>query len=435
MKKFSNSSLRITFLILLLAGIFTSGGVSLNANAADSYDTTPPTKLSGFSSNAFHTANSPAVVDVWWHAAEDNVGVFGYVLERSIHPGFANPVIYNLDSVTSYRDKTVKPSTTYYWRIKAKDAAGNLSPEWTNLTATTRVAPVVNKQFTIEGDSASVGYGLTGYVEGPPESYSAERWGEKLGDLLDGTWVVRTVAAGGGRILGDITADRKQEITPLRQPKFERDIVLLWAGTNDIYGLPSRGIAPTAPVVVYKGMKSYVNAVKADGFEVWIMSAYPRSAFGFADKNAERIAFNNLIRADNSFADKFLDIDAWSEFKSNLYNVYYLADNTHLSRLGNQLVAERVYAELVKSPLVIFTPSTLSEGKIGTAYSQVVESSGGNGKRAVSLVTGKMPAGLKLVNETIQGTPLQPGNFSFMLQVKDSLGTSVNRKYNLTISK
>ena len=434
MSKSINSNFILTFVVALLAVVFASSA-ALKVRAADSSDTSLPTNLVGFLYDAFHTANSPAVMEVSWRAAEDNVGVTGYLLERSTNVNFTNPVIYNLDSITSYQDKTVKPSTTYFWRIKAKDAAGNLSPEWTILTATTLAAPVVNKQLTIEGDSASVGYGLSGYNEGPPETYSAERWGEKLGEMLDGTWIVRTVASGGGRILGDITAERKQEITPLRQPKFERDIVLLWAGSNDIYGLPSRGIAATAPPVVYKGMKSYVSAVKADGFEVWVMSAYKRSAFGFTDKNAERIVFNNLIRADNSFADKFLDIDAWSEFKSNLYNVYYLTDNTHLSRLGNQLVAKRVYAELVTAPLVISTPASLPEGKIGTAYSQVVESSGGSGKRTISLVTGKMPVGLKFLNETIQGTPSQPGAFSFTLQVKDNLGTSVNRKFSLTIAK
>jgi lysophospholipase L1-like esterase len=252
--------------------------------------------------------------------------------------------------------------------------------------------------------------------------------------MLDGTWNVRTVAAGGGRILADISADRVRQITSIRKPDYERDIVLLWAGSNDIYGLPSRGVAPTAPLVVYNGMKSYVDAVQADGFEVWIMNAYPRSAFGFADKNAERIVFNDLIRADNSFADKFLDIDAWSEFKSRLDPTYYQADQTHLTKAGNQLVADRIYEELVTSPLTIVTPSALPAGKISAAYSQAVVSSGGKGKRTISLAAGKLPTGLTLVNGTIQGTPSQRGAFSFTLKVKDGLGTSVNRAYNLMVS-
>jgi hypothetical protein len=110
------------------------------------------------------------------------------------------------------------------------------------------------------------------------------------------------------------------------------------------------------------------------------------------------------------------------------------ADQTHLTNAGNQLVADRIYAELITPPLTIATPSALPAGKISAAYSQAVVSSGGKGKRTVSLVAGKLPSGLTLVNGTIRGTPSQPGAFSFTLKVKDSLGTSVNRAYNLTIS-
>lgn len=451
MKSLKTTRVYVRFLtLLLLIGIFYGGATTYKANAAtaDDFistggeksrasrrDDVPPGNPSELTIRAYNTAFSPAVMDVWWNAAEDNLSVTGYVLERSLYSDFTNPKIYKLKSAKSLTDKTVAPATTYYWRIKAMDGAGNLSPEWTVLSASTPSRSIVNKQFIIEGDSASVGYGLDGYAEGPPEVLSSQRWGEMLAQKLDGTWVVKTVAQGGGRILGDIGLLRSAQITPLRQPSFERNIVFLWAGTNDIYGLPSRGIAPTAPEAVYDAMKKYVETVKAEGFEVWIMDAYPRNAFGFTDKDFERIKFNNMLRRDNSFADKFLDIDAWSEFQSRLNKIYYQADEAHMTMRGNAVVAERVYAELVASPMTIITPSTLPAGKISAVYSQPIESSGGKGTRAVSLVTGELPSGLNLVNETIKGTPAKQGTFEFTLQVKDSIGTSVNRKYNLTIQK
>lgn len=292
----------------------------------------------------------------------------------------------------------------------------------------------VSKQFTIEGDSTSVGYGLSGYIEGPPEIYGLERWGAKLDEMLDDTWVVRTVAKGGDGFFGSIPSDRVREIKSNRKPSYERDIVLVWAGTNDIYGLPYRGISANKPLAVYDAMKSYVAALKADGFEVWIMSAYPRSAFGFADKNAERIAFNNMLRADSSFADKFLDIDAWTEFRTNMSLTYYQTDRAHMSGEGNMVVARRVYAELVTSPLSISSPAALKQGQAGKMYSEKLTSSGGNGKPVFSLVKGKLPTGLKLINDSIEGTPTQKGAFKFTMKVRDDLGTSINREMSVIVS-
>lgn len=396
-------------------------------------DVTAPSNIAEFTVAAFHTANNPAVVDISWQSATDNFGVIEYILERSNSADFTNSKVYNFGTVTNFRDKSVIPNTTYYWRIKAKDAAGNISADWISAMKATLIAPVVNKQFTIEGDSASVGYGLSKYEEGPPEVYSSQRWGAKLGEMLDGTWVVRTVAKGGDGILSDIPTDRADEITAFRQPKYERDVVLLWAGTNDIYGLPSRGIANAQPLIVYNAMKKYLQLVKSDGFEVWVMDAYKRSAFGFADKDVERNVFNNLIRADSSFADKFIDIDAWAEFQSRSNRTVYQSDQTHLTTDGNKLVASRIYDELFKNPLVFTTNSALPDGKISTPYSQIIVASGGNGMRIISLVKGKLPLGIKLLNGKISGSPTQKGKFSFTLKVKDELGTTVNRLFNLTI--
>ncbi len=439
MKIYKNlSAIIFSLLILSIFGtvepIFGARAISASEKSMAKLDLTAPSNIAEFRIEAFHTANNPAVVDVSWQTATDNLGVTEYILERSVDSNFTNLKVYNLGTVNYFMDKSVIPNTTYYWRIKAKDAAGNLSADWVSSIKSTLIAPVVNKQFTIEGDSASVGYGLFRYNEGPPEVYSSERWGAKLGDMLDGTWVVRTVAEGGDRILGDVPTDRAAEITAFRQPKYERDVVLLWAGTNDIYGLPSRGIADAPPLVVYNAIQKYLKAVKSDGFEVWVMDAYKRSAFGFADKDAERIAFNNLIRSDSSFADKFIDIDAWTEFQSRTNRTVYQSDQTHLTSAGNQLVAIRIFDELVKNPLAFTTNSTLPSGKISTAYSQTIVASGGTGTLKVLLVKGKLPTGLNLEGGKIAGSPTKKGAFSFTLKVKDELGTTVNLLFSLTIS-
>ena len=86
-------------------------------------DTTPPTAPSGLSA----TAASSTQINLGWTASTDNVGVSGYRVERCQGAGCTNFAQVATPAGTSHNDTGLSPSTTYRYRVRAADAAGNLS--------------------------------------------------------------------------------------------------------------------------------------------------------------------------------------------------------------------------------------------------------------------------------------------------------------------
>ncbi|HWU46764.1 MAG TPA: DNRLRE domain-containing protein [Humibacter sp.] len=100
-------------------------------------DTTPPSVPSGVAANASDTS-----IAVTWSASSDNVGVTGYSVYRGSTAGFtadASSKIADLPG-TSYND-TGLAAGTYYYKVTARDAAGNVSAASGAASAT--IAPPV----------------------------------------------------------------------------------------------------------------------------------------------------------------------------------------------------------------------------------------------------------------------------------------------------
>ncbi len=85
-------------------------------------DTTPPSAPRGFVA----TASSSTQIALSWTAATDNVGVTGYQLERCQGSGCSNFLQIATPATTSYGDTGLAASTSYSYRVRALDAAGNL---------------------------------------------------------------------------------------------------------------------------------------------------------------------------------------------------------------------------------------------------------------------------------------------------------------------
>jgi chitodextrinase len=101
--------------------------VRLGASSAPAPgDTAPPTAPTALSA----TAASPARVDLTWTASSDDVGVTGYEVVRE---GATVATVTG----TSWADTSVAPSTSYEYRVRARDAAGNLSGLSSPATVTT----------------------------------------------------------------------------------------------------------------------------------------------------------------------------------------------------------------------------------------------------------------------------------------------------------
>lgn len=100
-------------------------------------DLTPPTAPA----NLVAAAASTGQVQLNWTGSTDNVGVAGYLVERCPGAGCTAFVQIGTTVVPSYMDTGLTASTTYRYRVRATDAAGNLSVQYSNVASVTTAAP------------------------------------------------------------------------------------------------------------------------------------------------------------------------------------------------------------------------------------------------------------------------------------------------------
>lgn len=112
-------------------------GYSNEASAAipkpDSQAPTAPTNPAAFS-------NGTTAINLNWTASTDNVGVSGYRVERCQGAGCTNFAQAGAPTGTSYSDTGLTAGTSYSYRVRASDAAGNLSGYSAVATASTTAA-------------------------------------------------------------------------------------------------------------------------------------------------------------------------------------------------------------------------------------------------------------------------------------------------------
>src|SRR5205823_1963407 len=87
-------------------------------------DTQPPSAPGTLTASAA----SSSEIDLSWGAASDNVGVTGYRIERCQGAGCSTftQIAAPSGTGTTYTDTGLSPSTSYTYRVRAVDAAGNL---------------------------------------------------------------------------------------------------------------------------------------------------------------------------------------------------------------------------------------------------------------------------------------------------------------------
>jgi chitodextrinase len=130
----------------------------------NSSDTTPPSVPSGLTG----TAPSASQVNLSWTASSDNVGVTGYEIYRG------SVAIGSVGNVTTYSDTTVSPNTTYSYKVRARDAAGNWSALSSAVSVTTPSVAVLTFAPTadtyVQNDTPTTNYGSSSLltVDGSP---------------------------------------------------------------------------------------------------------------------------------------------------------------------------------------------------------------------------------------------------------------------------
>ena len=100
-------------------------------------DLIPPTAPT----NSTATAASSTQIDLSWSPATDNVLVTGYRVERCQGAGCSVFAEIAQPAGTTFSDTGRSASTSYSYRVRAIDAAGNLGPYSGTATATTPAAP------------------------------------------------------------------------------------------------------------------------------------------------------------------------------------------------------------------------------------------------------------------------------------------------------
>jgi fibronectin type 3 domain-containing protein len=116
------------------AGNLSGNSNTVSSTTQSSTDTTLPTAPTGLAATVAGTSQ----VNLAWNASTDNVGVTGYNVYRCTGASCTNFVQVGTASGTSFSSSGLAASTTYRFRVRATDAAGNLSGNSNTVAATTQ---------------------------------------------------------------------------------------------------------------------------------------------------------------------------------------------------------------------------------------------------------------------------------------------------------
>ena len=134
-----------------------SAAASATTSGSGGGDTSPPSTPTGLAA----TAASSSQINLSWTASTDNVGVTGYRIERCQGSGCATFSQVGTPAGTSFSDTGLAASTLYVYRVRATDAAGNLSAYSSTSSATTSASADTTPPSAPTGLSASGGATVT----------------------------------------------------------------------------------------------------------------------------------------------------------------------------------------------------------------------------------------------------------------------------------
>src|SRR5262249_39592684 len=123
------------------------------------------------------TVASSTQINLTWPAATDNIGVTGYRVERCAGVNCTTFARVGTPTTASFNNTGLTPATSYSYRVRATDAAGNLGPYSATATAATPAdtqvptAPgtpvltvVSSSQINLTWTAATDNVAVTGYL-------------------------------------------------------------------------------------------------------------------------------------------------------------------------------------------------------------------------------------------------------------------------------
>ncbi|MEN6301175.1 MAG: LamG-like jellyroll fold domain-containing protein, partial [Armatimonadia bacterium] len=142
-------------------------------------DTQPPAAPSGLAATA-----ASGQISLQWTASTDNVAVTGYRAERCQGAGCTNFVQIAAPAGTTYTDTSLSAGTSYSYRVRATDAAGNLSGYSNAASATTAAAGGLVAAYSFNENSGTVVTDLSGNGNSGMIANATWTMGGKYGNAL-----------------------------------------------------------------------------------------------------------------------------------------------------------------------------------------------------------------------------------------------------------
>jgi beta-lactamase superfamily II metal-dependent hydrolase len=155
-------------------------------------DTQPPTAPGSLVASAV----SSSEIDLSWSAASDDVGVMGYNVYRS--PNGSSFSLAGTSSTTGFADLGLASSTSYWYRVTAKDAAGNESAESPTAFATTAPPPATSLTVTSPNGGESWSGGNSRAITWTSSNVSNVKLEYTLNNGTSWTVIASSVAASTG---------------------------------------------------------------------------------------------------------------------------------------------------------------------------------------------------------------------------------------------
>ncbi|HKR38028.1 MAG TPA: fibronectin type III domain-containing protein, partial [Steroidobacteraceae bacterium] len=149
--------------------------VAFRAASAGGGDTQAPTAPTGLGASAV----SSAQINLSWTGSTDDVGVTNYLIERCSGAGCSNFAQIGTSATTSFNNTGLAASTSYSYRVRATDAANNLSGYSNTASATTQTivdtqaptaptnltaTPISGTQINLSWTASSDNVGVTNYL-------------------------------------------------------------------------------------------------------------------------------------------------------------------------------------------------------------------------------------------------------------------------------
>ncbi|MBI3765430.1 MAG: putative Ig domain-containing protein [Ignavibacteriales bacterium] len=101
----------------------------------------------------------------------------------------------------------------------------------------------------------------------------------------------------------------------------------------------------------------------------------------------------------------------------------------------NNCQGNRSYTLTIDCPTITVSPTSLPNGRVNGAYSELLAASGGNSPYSFAVTAGSLPAGLSLSSSgSLFGTPTAAGSFTFTVTATDIQSCPGTRMYVLAIT-